>query len=110
MDQSNNIASPEVFDQLGLKDLDDTQKQHITKILTELIQSRLSNRLAEFMSEDDMTQLDNLVQQNDVDGVETFVRSKIPGYDELVREVSNQTIEQLAAQKAEVMSALKSGT
>ncbi len=103
MDQPN----PALFKKLGLENLDQAQQERITNMVAELIQSKLSNRVAAFLSDQDLEQMEKYMANNQDDKVEALVREKIPGYDELVLEVSDETIDQLAAQRAEIMSALK---
>lgn len=100
--------SSELFKKLGLENLDPVQQERIMGMVAELIQSKLSNRVAAFLSDQDMGQIEAYMANNDSDKIDALVRERIPGYDELVRTVSDETIDELAAQKAEVMQALKS--
>lgn len=106
MDQPK--LNPELFKKLGLENLDAAQQERISNMIAELIQSKLSTRVASYLSDQDMEQMQTYMEANDGDKVEALVRERIPGYDELVKMVSDETIDQLAAQRAELMQAIKS--
>lgn len=107
MNQTHNLQNANLFTRLGMEGLNEQQQATITAQVAELIQSRVSNRVASFLGETDIAELTKLMEENNPDKVEAFVRDRIPGYDELVREISEETIDELAAQKAEVMQAIK---
>ncbi len=106
MDQPK--LNPELFTKLGLENLDAAQQERITNMIAELIQSKLSTRVASYLSDQDMEQMQKYIEANDGDKIDALVHERIPGYDELVKMVSDETIDQLAAQRAEVMQAIKS--
>ncbi len=78
---------------LGLSDLPEAEQQQVLADMTEIIQDRMSQKLAERFSNEELAQLDLLEGEENEVALLAFLEQRIPDYQQLL----NQTIQEAVA-------------
>ncbi|MBI2484166.1 hypothetical protein HYV71_03210 [Candidatus Uhrbacteria bacterium] len=101
----DDLFSADIFEYLGLTDLDDDQKKELLSIMLETVQGRVVARILDvFETEKERVQFEQALKDKDVETVDDLLASKdIPGITQLVAE-------EVVLYKIEVMNLFKQET
>ncbi len=100
MDKDNQ----DLFEKLSLTDLPQVRKDQILAQLDELVQSRVALALSEKMTEEQSTELDNMVDNGTPDQFLEKIKQYVPDYDQMVAKIAEDTISELANNKDAVLA------
>lgn len=98
----NDLFSADIFEYLGLSDLDDSQKKELLSIMFETVQGRVVSRVLDaFETEEQRMQFEQALEDKDAQTVDDLLASRgLPGITQLVAE-------EVVLYKIEVMNLFK---
>jgi len=98
----DDLFSADIFEYLGLSDLDDEQKKELLSIMFETVQGRVVSRILDaFDTEEERVQFEQALADKDAQTVDDLLASKgMPGITQLVAE-------EVVLYKIEVMNLFK---
>jgi len=69
----DELLEGDLFELLGISDVDDTKKASLVKTMTETVDARVINRVTALMSEEDAAQFGQLAEAEDQEGLIKFL-------------------------------------
>ena len=81
------MPTTNLIKELGLEGLSEDRQIQLVTMMTEVILKRITIEVLQKLSEADKQEFDKVRETNDPDQVHNFLRSKIPGYDKMVKEI-----------------------
>ncbi len=73
-----------LIEELGLENLPEKEKNDLIVSLADALQSRITERALNFLTEEDKKELEKLVDQKNEDETDKFLAEKIPNIDEIM--------------------------
>lgn len=104
------MSKEELIQKLGIEDLTIEAQDELLNQLADAVSARIYNKLTEQLSEDDLNKLEPLMDSDDVAGVENFINSKIPNYNQWKADIENQVINELQSNRIAVQEAVAAET
>lgn len=87
----------DIIKELGLEGLPEEEKDNLVSGLSQALQTRLSLRVMELLSESEKAEMEQLVAAGDDQKVGQYVAAKIPGLDSIMRQELTKLKEELVA-------------
>lgn len=101
---------PAVVEQLvaemGLSELDTEQREQLIASLGDLLETRLSEVLANRMDDAQFTEFEKLATAGDANAVLNYIRMIVPDYDQLLRAEMDKIKVEFGAEAAELISSM----
>jgi hypothetical protein len=95
--------------ELGLDQLPKEEKGSFLKHIYETLEMRVGTRLAEKMTEAQMTEFEQFIQNNDEQGAFHWLETNFPNYKEVVAEEFDKLKGEIKAMAPEIVAASQSG-
>ena len=73
-----------LIEELGLENLPEKEKNDLIVSLADALQSRITERALNFLTEEDKKELEKVVDQQNEDETDKFLAEKIPNIDEIM--------------------------
>ncbi len=89
------LTRDELVKKLEIESLDFASQQAMLENLAAAVSSRLMNKITEKLSDEDIDQLNELIDKDDQDGVEWYIKSKFEHYDEMAEATEEEVINEL---------------
>jgi len=86
------MTKDEIITKLGIEKVNSETQNEILDDLASTVSARLINKVYEQLSAEDLEQLNSLIDSNDNDAVEWFIKSKFENYDEMAIATENEVI------------------
>jgi hypothetical protein len=97
MTEKNSVQKT-IIDELGLSDLPEDKKEQLVLKMTEAVLKRIFLETMEKLSEKEQEEYAKMIDENATpQELETFLREKISGYDEMVQKTIADFKEQMKA-------------
>ena len=93
------ITKEEAIKKLGIESVDPETQDRLLSNVASAVSSRLLRLISEKLTEDDLNTLNGLIDNNQDDEVEKFIKGKYPDYDAFAIEVENEVVDELAHNK-----------
>jgi len=88
---------------LGIADMPEDMKKPLVEGLEKQIQDRVSLRIAERLTDEQLEELARLAESGDEEAQVKWLEEKVPNYDEIIREVLIEVKDEILAQRAQVL-------
>ena len=89
MTDQNTILKQTIIEELGLGDLPQEKQDELMTQIGEVVMKRIYLETMETLEKEDQEKLVDLMEKTP-DGVETYLREKIPDYDNFVKKVVDE--------------------
>jgi hypothetical protein len=89
MTDQNTVLKQTIIEELGLGDLPQEKQDELMTQIGEVIMKRIYLETMETLEKEDQEKLVDLMEKNP-EGVEAFLREKIPDYDNFVKKVVDE--------------------
>ncbi len=86
-----------ILEELGLDTLPEKEQQKILEAMTISLTKRINVEILERLSDEDKEEFDNVRERGDVEEFNSFLRSKIDGYDEMLERVVEEFKKEMKA-------------
>lgn len=93
---ANLLTREEVITKLGIQSVNAETQNEILDDLAKTISARLINKVYEQLTAEDLEELDRLIDTNDNDAVEWYIKSKFENYDEMAIQTENEVVQEVA--------------
>ena len=88
---------------LGIADMPEEMKKPLVEGIEKQIQDRVSLRMAERLSDEQLEELAGLAESGEESVQMKWLEENVPGYDEVIREVLIEVRDEIQAQRKEVL-------
>ncbi len=95
-----------LIEELGLENLPEKEKNDLIVSLADALQSRIAERALNFLTEEDKSKLEKLIDQKDEAEIDKFLAEKIPNIDEIMYDEFNMFKEETLETQKEVKKLL----
>ena len=89
-------STQEIITKLGIQNVEPQLQDQILQNLANSVSTRILLALSEQMSEKDMAEVSNLLEDDKEDEAEKFINSKIKNYNDFRLKIEKDTIDELA--------------
>ena len=89
MTNKDTILQQTIIEELGLQDLPQEKKDELLLKIGEAVMKRIYLGIMEKLEKDEQEKMIGLIDNNP-DGIEAFVKEKIPNYNEFVKGIVNE--------------------
>ncbi len=79
-----------ILEELEINDLPEENKQQLNNRITESLIKRITVEVLERLSKEENIQFDEVVKKRDAEEVNSFLRSKIENYDNIIEKVCEE--------------------
>ena len=86
MPNQNTILQQTIIEELGLQDLPQEKQEQLLVKIGEVVIKRIYLETMENLEKPDQEKLVDMMEKNP-DGIEAFLKEKIPNYDEFVKKI-----------------------
>jgi hypothetical protein len=98
------MFNDQFFADLGLTNVDPETKQKLTKQLGDLTQQRLSLRLADELSDEQLDKFEEISSSKGEEASFDYVREQLPNFDQIVNQVAAEVKTEFAANLSDLLS------
>lgn len=96
----------QLVDEMGLSSLDTQQREQLMASLGDLLETRLSEVLANRMDDAQFAEFEKLAQSGDPNAVLNYIRMIVPDYDQLLRTEMDKIKTEFGAEAAELVASM----
>ncbi len=93
--------------ELGLEDLPEAEKVDLLLQLTEVVQARLTERVIDLMSDEELAGFNKILDEKGNDSATAYVLEVIPNYEAMALEEYRKVVNEVQTQQGEVVSILE---
>lgn len=98
----NNIGKA-TLSELGLDDLSEDSKLDLLMQLTEVVQARLTERIIDLMSDEELAGFNKILEEKGNDAANAYVLEVVPSYETMALEEYRKLVNEIQAQQGEVL-------
>lgn len=96
----------QLVDEMGLSGLDTQQREQLIASLGDLMETRVSEVLANRMDDAQFAEFEKLVQAGDPNAVLNYIRMVVPDYDQILRAEMDKIKSEFGAEAAELVASM----
>ncbi len=100
------VVIQQLVDEMGLSGLDTEQREQLMVSLGDLLETRISEVLANRMEDAQFAEFEKLVQAGDANAVLNYIRMIVPDYDQLLRAEMDKIKSEFGAEAAELAASM----
>lgn len=89
MPAQNTIMQQTIIEELGLAELPQEKQEELLVKIGEVVMKRIYLETMENLEKEDQEKLVDMMEKNP-DGIEAFLKEKIPNYDEFVKKIVDE--------------------
>lgn len=91
------MTKDEMIKKLGIESVEPEVQMQLLQNIASTVSTRILNGIYDRLSDEDIDELERLMDKDDEDAVEWYIKSKFEHYDEFATQTENDVINELAA-------------